>query len=157
MRHLAAAPEPHPIFALFHFSSQMWKFTLLGGLMFHTYQQVRSRAAEPRRASPASRGPLSSRRSFVQGSVAGSRLPVRTVPDAAWRGASPRPGLLSQVSYLVLQRVTPVTHSVGNCVKRVVVIVSSIIFFRNPVRRATTARAAPSPRPSTAAAESVAH
>lgn len=38
-----------------------------------------------------------------------------------------------QVSYMILQRVSPVTHSVGNCVKRVVVIVSSVIFFRTPV------------------------
>ncbi|GAB5367992.1 hypothetical protein AAMO2058_001279400 [Amorphochlora amoebiformis] len=38
-----------------------------------------------------------------------------------------------QVSYAILSRVTPVTHSVGNCVKRVVVIASSILFFRNPV------------------------
>ncbi|KAK9203141.1 hypothetical protein WN943_013395 [Citrus x changshan-huyou] len=38
-----------------------------------------------------------------------------------------------QVSYMILQRVSPVTHSVGNCVKRVVVIVSSVMFFRTPV------------------------
>ncbi|XP_030493261.1 triose phosphate/phosphate translocator, non-green plastid, chloroplastic [Cannabis sativa] len=38
-----------------------------------------------------------------------------------------------QVSYMILQRVSPVTHSVGNCVKRVVVIVSSVIFFQSPV------------------------
>ncbi|KZV45691.1 phosphoenolpyruvate/phosphate translocator 1, chloroplastic-like [Dorcoceras hygrometricum] len=38
-----------------------------------------------------------------------------------------------QVSYMILQRVSPVTHSVGNCVKRVVVIVSSVIFFRTAV------------------------
>ena len=38
-----------------------------------------------------------------------------------------------QVSYSILQRVTPVTHSIGNCVKRVVVIASSLLFFRNPV------------------------
>ncbi|XP_022895122.1 phosphoenolpyruvate/phosphate translocator 2, chloroplastic-like isoform X1 [Olea europaea var. sylvestris] len=38
-----------------------------------------------------------------------------------------------QVSYMILQMVTPVTHAVGNCVKRVVVIVSSIIFFQTPV------------------------
>ena len=38
-----------------------------------------------------------------------------------------------QVSYMILQRVSPVTHSVGNCVKRVVVIVASVIAFRNPV------------------------
>lgn len=29
--------------------------------------------------------------------------------------------------------VSPVTHSVGNCVKRVVVIASSILFFKTPV------------------------
>ncbi|XP_027330877.1 triose phosphate/phosphate translocator, non-green plastid, chloroplastic-like [Abrus precatorius] len=38
-----------------------------------------------------------------------------------------------QVSYMILQKVSPVTHSVGNCVKRVVVIVSSVIFFQTPV------------------------
>jgi len=38
-----------------------------------------------------------------------------------------------QVSYLILQRVNPVTHSIGNCVKRVVVILASILVFQNPV------------------------
>lgn len=38
-----------------------------------------------------------------------------------------------QVSYMILQMVSPVTHAVGNCVKRVVVIVSSIIFFQTLV------------------------
>ncbi|GIL52330.1 hypothetical protein Vafri_8223 [Volvox africanus] len=38
-----------------------------------------------------------------------------------------------QVSYMILQRVSPVTHSIGNCVKRVVVIATSVLFFRNPV------------------------
>ncbi|KAE9467401.1 hypothetical protein C3L33_00688, partial [Rhododendron williamsianum] len=38
-----------------------------------------------------------------------------------------------QVSYMILQRVSPVTHSVSNCVKRVVVIISSVLFFRTPV------------------------
>ncbi|KAI3520750.1 hypothetical protein L1887_10201 [Cichorium endivia] len=38
-----------------------------------------------------------------------------------------------QVSYMILQMVNPVTHAVGNCVKRVVVIVSSVIFFQTPV------------------------
>ncbi|CAK8541309.1 unnamed protein product [Lathyrus sativus] len=32
-----------------------------------------------------------------------------------------------------LNRVSPVTHSVGNCVKRVVVIVSYVIIFKTPV------------------------
>ena len=38
-----------------------------------------------------------------------------------------------QISYMILSRVTPVTHSIGNCVKRVVVIVSSVIIFQTPV------------------------
>eukprot|EP00475_Leptophrys_vorax_P036124 TRINITY_DN60457_c0_g1_i1.p1 TRINITY_DN60457_c0_g1~~TRINITY_DN60457_c0_g1_i1.p1 ORF type:complete len:178 (+),score=29.89 TRINITY_DN60457_c0_g1_i1:79-534(+) len=38
-----------------------------------------------------------------------------------------------QVSYMILQKVSPVTHSVGNCVKRVIVIVTSVLFFRTPV------------------------
>lgn len=36
---------------------------------------------------------------------------------------------------MILQRVTPVTHSVGNCVKRVVVIVASVIAFNTPVSK----------------------
>ncbi|TKY50448.1 Phosphoenolpyruvate/phosphate translocator 2 [Spatholobus suberectus] len=43
-----------------------------------------------------------------------------------------------QVSYMILQMVSPVTHSVGNCVKRVVVIVSSVIFFQTPVSPVNT-------------------
>ncbi|RLN22406.1 phosphoenolpyruvate/phosphate translocator 3, chloroplastic-like [Panicum miliaceum] len=38
-----------------------------------------------------------------------------------------------KLSYLILSRVSPVTHSVANCVKRVVVIVSSVIFFSTPI------------------------
>lgn len=34
-------------------------------------------------------------------------------------------------SYLILKRVSPVTHSVGNCVKRAVVIFVSILFFKS--------------------------
>ncbi|KAL2482503.1 Phosphoenolpyruvate/phosphate translocator 1 [Forsythia ovata] len=34
-----------------------------------------------------------------------------------------------QVSYMILQRVSPVTHSMGNCVKWVVVIVTYVLFF----------------------------
>lgn len=34
---------------------------------------------------------------------------------------------------MILAKVSPVTHSVGNCVKRVVVIISSVLFFRTPV------------------------
>lgn len=35
-----------------------------------------------------------------------------------------------QVSYMILERVSPVTHSIGNCVKRVVVIVAAVVFFK---------------------------
>lgn len=38
-----------------------------------------------------------------------------------------------QLSYIILSRVTPVTHSIGNCVKRVVVIVASVIAFQHPL------------------------
>ncbi|KAJ8623049.1 hypothetical protein MRB53_031578 [Persea americana] len=38
-----------------------------------------------------------------------------------------------QVSYMILARVSPVTHSVGSTVKRVVVIVASIFIFRTPI------------------------
>lgn len=43
--------------------------------------------------------------------------------------------LSSQVSYMILQRVSPVTHSIGNCLKRVIVIVASVIVFQNPMSR----------------------
>mmetsp|Transcript_22668 Transcript_22668/g.27380 ORF Transcript_22668/g.27380 Transcript_22668/m.27380 type:complete len:441 (+) Transcript_22668:399-1721(+) len=49
-----------------------------------------------------------------------------------------------QISYMVLQNVSPVTHSVGKCVKSVVVIVASILFFGNyvgPLNMAGTALA----------------
>jgi len=34
---------------------------------------------------------------------------------------------------MILDMVSPVTHSVANSVKRVVIIVSSVIFFQTPV------------------------
>lgn len=37
------------------------------------------------------------------------------------------------VSYAILHRVMPVTHSVGNCVKRVSVILVSLIVFHTPI------------------------
>ncbi len=40
-----------------------------------------------------------------------------------------------QVSYMILQRVSPVTHSIGNCLKRVIVIVASVLVFHNPMSR----------------------
>lgn len=42
--------------------------------------------------------------------------------------------LYNQVSYTVLnQGISPATFSVGNTMKRVVIIVASVAFFRNPV------------------------
>eukprot|EP00188_Purpureofilum_apyrenoidigerum_P002229 Plantae.Rhodophyta-Purpureofilum_apyrenoidigerum.ctg2358.p1 GENE.Plantae.Rhodophyta-Purpureofilum_apyrenoidigerum.ctg2358~~Plantae.Rhodophyta-Purpureofilum_apyrenoidigerum.ctg2358.p1 ORF type:complete len:381 (+),score=57.15 Plantae.Rhodophyta-Purpureofilum_apyrenoidigerum.ctg2358:321-1463(+) len=41
--------------------------------------------------------------------------------------------LYNQFSYVVLQRVNPVTHAVGNTMKRVAVISSSIVVFKNEV------------------------
>eukprot|EP00892_Ulva_mutabilis_P005869 jgi/Ulvmu1/3654/UM017_0068.1 len=41
--------------------------------------------------------------------------------------------LYQQVSYMILSRVSPVSHSIGNCLKRVVVIVASVFFFKNPI------------------------
>ena len=42
--------------------------------------------------------------------------------------------LYNQVSFMVLdQGISPVTFSVGNTMKRVAVVVSSVIFFKNPV------------------------
>lgn len=38
-----------------------------------------------------------------------------------------------QLSYMILSKVSPVTHSIGNCIKRVVVIVASVIAFQHPV------------------------
>jgi hypothetical protein len=42
--------------------------------------------------------------------------------------------LYQQVSYNVLSKVSPVTHSVMNCLKRIAVIVASVLVFRNPIR-----------------------
>ena len=61
------------------------------------------------------------------------RTPARPLPHALLPGPAPCPPVPRQVSYMILQRVSPVTHSIGNSVKRVVVIASSILVFRNPV------------------------
>lgn len=42
--------------------------------------------------------------------------------------------LYNQSSYEALDQISPLTFSVGNTMKRVVVIVSSVLVFRNPVR-----------------------
>lgn len=42
--------------------------------------------------------------------------------------------LYNQVSYMSLDEITPLTFSVGNTMKRISVIVSSIIIFHTPVR-----------------------
>lgn len=47
--------------------------------------------------------------------------------------------MYQQVSYMILQRVVPVTHSVGNCIKRVIIIASSVAIFQNPINLANGA------------------
>ncbi|KAL7533988.1 hypothetical protein ACHAXR_005568 [Thalassiosira sp. AJA248-18] len=41
--------------------------------------------------------------------------------------------LYNEVAFLALSEVAPVTHAVANTVKRVVIIVASVLVFRNPV------------------------
>lgn len=37
------------------------------------------------------------------------------------------------MAFLALSEVTPVTHAVGNTIKRVVIIIASVFVFRNPL------------------------
>jgi len=41
--------------------------------------------------------------------------------------------LYNEVAFLALSEVAPVTHAVGNTIKRVVIILASVIVFRNPL------------------------
>ena len=41
--------------------------------------------------------------------------------------------LYNEVAFLALGRVNPVTHAVGNTIKRVVIIVASVIAFKTPI------------------------
>eukprot|EP00613_Pedinella_sp_CCMP2098_P046827 CAMPEP_0171841464 /NCGR_PEP_ID=MMETSP0992-20121227/14591_1 /TAXON_ID=483369 /ORGANISM="non described non described, Strain CCMP2098" /LENGTH=400 /DNA_ID=CAMNT_0012458477 /DNA_START=27 /DNA_END=1229 /DNA_ORIENTATION=+ len=43
--------------------------------------------------------------------------------------------LYNEVAFLALSEVAPVTHAVANTVKRVVIILASVLFFRNPVNK----------------------
>jgi solute carrier family 35, member E1 len=61
---------------------------------------------------------------------AAGAAPLLTV--LAWGGLFYH--LYNQASYMVLdQGITPVTFSVANTMKRVAVVVSAVMFFRNPV------------------------
>lgn len=44
---------------------------------------------------------------------------------------------------MILQRVSPVTHSIGNCLKRVIVIVASVVIFQNPMSQRNILGAVP--------------
>ena len=44
--------------------------------------------------------------------------------------------LYQEVAFLALDSVHPITHAVANTVKRIVIIVTSVIVFRNPMTRA---------------------
>jgi len=39
----------------------------------------------------------------------------------------------NEVAFMALGRVQPITHAVGNTIKRVVIIIASVIAFRNPI------------------------
>ncbi|KAF9666384.1 hypothetical protein SADUNF_Sadunf16G0223900 [Salix dunnii] len=80
--------------------------SLLAGFCFHSYQQV----------------------IFFYISIIYHSFTTLTIPATAQERKT-----IGLVSYMILQMVNPVTHAVGNCVKRVVVIVSSVIFFQTPV------------------------
>merc|ERR1719299_157314 len=41
--------------------------------------------------------------------------------------------LYNETAFMALGRVMPVTHAIGNTLKRVVIIVSAVIFFGTPV------------------------
>ena len=41
--------------------------------------------------------------------------------------------LYNEVAFLALGRVNPVTHAVGNTLKRVVIIIASVIAFKTPI------------------------
>ena len=41
--------------------------------------------------------------------------------------------LYNEVAFLALSEVAPVTHAVGNTVKRVVIILASVVAFRTPI------------------------
>jgi solute carrier family 35 protein E1 len=75
---------------------------------------------------------------FTPGAVAayaaqsgGALTPAVIIQKAIIAGACFH--MYQQISYMILARVSPVTHSVGNCVKRVVVISFSVLFFKNAV------------------------
>ena len=100
---------------------QVMTRTFIAGLCFHAYQQVRAVQTCVRTTSDPHLHPESHLCLFDNRNALYPRdlCPVVMCP---W-----------QVSYMILERVSPVTHSVGNCVKRIIVIVSSVIFFRTPV------------------------
>lgn len=100
----------------------LWAKALAAAVCFHAYQQA-SVGGVWRLLMPASAGP-------DHATISQPRGP--TLKQAAPTAALPSP---LQVSYMILQRVSPVTHSIGNCVKRVVVIVASVFVFQNPVTR----------------------
>lgn len=42
---------------------------------------------------------------------------------------------VAQVAFAALESLHPISHAVANTIKRVVIIVVSVLVFRNPVRR----------------------
>ena len=104
------------------------KRALLAAVAFHAYQQARAgggcaawgssgelRAWARRNPPPAARS--------LTAHPAAPQHPSNAPPTPSNAPFTPP---AAQVSYMILQRVSPVTHSIGNSVKRVVVIASSV-------------------------------
>ncbi|KAJ8905075.1 hypothetical protein NDN08_001586 [Rhodosorus marinus] len=75
--------------------------------------------------------------SIVEGPAAVSAIsalnvPFRTLVEKLFYGGFFR-CVDVLTSYMILKQVSPVTHSVGNCVKRAIVITSSVILFRTAI------------------------
>ena len=120
---------------------------VLAGFCFHAYQQVITAASGDAGSTRAPVSLLHAASRVGQSSLDSKRtqsyacLPCTSACGEFWgthhaSAMHARHVIISlclQVSYMILQRVSPVTHSIGNCLKRVIVIVASVIFFQNPM------------------------
>lgn len=116
------------------------RHVLLAALCFHSYQQV------PKLPLRLFVGPpCVSQISEQQALLPLARPRLRQHQSTCWIEHPHKYAAAAQVSYMILQRVSPVTHSIGNCLKRVIVIVASVIVFQNPMSRQNMIGAAPTP------------
>ena len=73
-------------------------------------------------------------------------------PGSAFSHVTPPPSLRARLSYtynevamLALNNVNPVTHAVANTIKRVVILLACVIFFKTPMTYAPLAHPHPAP------------